>query len=291
MPRHRMLVVLNTKACRGKDNIDPVLHRLKGAGFSLTVESGLPKEAVSNLIIERKNDIDCVLICGGDGTANSAARGLLQTRLPMGILPMGTANDLARTLSIPVDLQDAADVIINGYTRSIDVAAVNDQLFFNVASLGLSTELARELDADTKRRWGRLSYALVAARALFAARPFTAWIVSHHERVRVRTLQIAVGNGRHYGGGNVVAANAAIDDGKLDLYSLELRSVLLLLFMMPAFWKGRHGAWRQVRTMRNVEFAVRTRRPRTINADGELVTQTPANFKIHRSALRVFVPA
>lgn len=136
-----------------------------------------------------------------------------------------------------------------------------------------------------------MSYALAAGRVLAAARPFTAWISSQDERVRVRTLQIAIGNGRHYGGGNVVEANAAIDDGQLDLYSLELRSVLQLALMLPWFRKGEHGTWQEVRTKRGVEFVLETRTPRPVNADGELVTETPAHVKLHRRAARVFVPA
>ena len=289
MLKRRMLVLINAKASRGKENIHPILDRLAAAGFTLVVESSLPKNSVSDAIVARRNDVDCVLVCGGDGTANSAARGLMKTQLPMGLLPMGTANDLARTLDLPLQLEQAADIIIGGHTVAIDVASVNDHPFFNVASLGLSAELARGLSPETKRRWGRLSYALAAARVLVAARPFTAWISCKDERVRVKTLQVAIGNGRHYGGGNVVEASATIDDGELDLYSLELKSVLQLALMLPSFRKGQHGTWKEVRTKRDVEFVIETRTPRPINADGELVTETPGHFKMHRSAVRVFV--
>lgn len=285
-----MLVLLNPKASRGKEDIQPILNRLTAAGFTLVVESSLAKAAVSDAIIARKNDIDCVLVCGGDGTANSAARGLMQTRLPMGLLPMGTANDLARTLHLPLQLDQAADIIVGSHTAAIDVASVNNHPFFNVASVGLSAELARGLNSETKRRWGRLSYSLAAARVLVAARPFTAWISCQDERVRVKTLQIAIGNGRHYGGGNVVEESAAIDDGQLDLYSLELRSVLQLAMMLPSFRKGEHGAWKEVRTNRDVEFVIETPTQRPINADGELVTETPGHFKMHRKAVRVYTP-
>ena len=290
VPGQRMLVLLNSKACRGKENIRPILDHFAAAGFTIVVESSLAKGAASEVIIERRNDVDCVLVCGGDGTANSAARGLIQTKLPMGLLPMGTANDLARTLELPLQLEQAADIIIAGHTVPIDVASVNGHPFFNVASLGLSAELARGLSSEAKRRLGRLSYALAAARVLVAARPFTAWISSMDERVRVKTLQIAIGNGRHYGGGNVVEESAAIDDGQLDLYSLELKSVLKLALMLPSFRKGQHGAWDEVRTKRDVEFVIETRTQRPINADGELVTETPGHFKVHRKAVRVYAP-
>ena len=96
--------------------------------------------------------------------------------------------------------------------------------------------------------------------------------------MRVRTLQIAVGNGRFYGGGNAVEKDAAIDDQHLDLYSLELDRAWKLALMARSFRYGEHGAWDEVRAVRAKEFDIRTRKPRPVNADGEIVTQTPGPF-------------
>ena len=160
-----------------------------------------------------------------------------------------------------------------------------------MASLGLSAELAQKLTRDIKRRCGRLGYALVALKVLAQARPFRATITSETETVRVRTLQIAVGNGRFYGGGNAVEKDAAIDDQHLDLYSLELERAWKLALMARSFRYGEHGAWEEVRAIRAKEFDIRTRRPRPVNADGEIVTQTPAHFSIRPAAVTVFAPA
>ena len=102
-------------------------------------------------------------------------------------------------------------------------------------------------------------------------------------------MQIAVGNGRHYGGGTIVEADAAIDDGHLDLYSLEQENVLRLLLLLGSFRQGTHGAWKEVRTDKCVEFDIRTKNPMPINTDGDLVTSTPAHFMIRPSAITVFV--
>lgn len=230
------------------------------------------------------------MIAGGDGTLSRSAGALMKTGLPLGILPTGTANDLARTLDIPSDLVAAADVIVAGRRQRIDVGSVNGCTFFNVATIGLGVDLAHTLDADLKRRWGRLSYAIAAVKVMTQARPFRAWIRENGHETKVRTLQVAVGNGRFYGGGTVVETNAAIDDGHLDLYSLEFQSVLKLALMMRAFRTGGQGAWNGVRTLKGLEFEIRTRKPREVNADGEMVTKTPALFKVHPAALEVFTP-
>lgn len=283
-PRRRGLMLLNPNARRGEEALG-VVPRLAAGGIDVTVEQfSSPTEAAAD-IRRRSDGVDLVIVCGGDGTLACAARGVLDSRLPMGVLPLGTANDFARTLGLPVDLAAAADVIVGGRTRFVDVGEVNGHTFFNVASLGLSADLARGLTREKKRRFGRLAYAIQAMEVLISARPFHAEIVSQTQTTRVRTLQIAVGNGRHYGGGTVVHEDATIDDGRLDP-----KAVWKLALMFARFRQGRHGAWAEVTTARCVEFDIRTKRPRPINADGDIVTETPAHFRVRPAAVEVFVP-
>lgn len=286
----RALVIVNPNARYGEEARSRAVQRLAGGGLDLvTARTASPAEVTSK-VLDLRDDIDCVIVGGGDGTVNAVATPILRTGLPLGILPMGTANDLARTLGIPVDVDQAVDVILRGRTRKIDVGLVNGYPFFNVASIGLSVSLADTLSRESKRRWGRLGYAITAMRIMGRAKPFRAWISSRQESVRVRTYQIAVGNGRHYGGGNVVEESAQIDDGHLDLYSLEMKNVWKLALMLRTFRTGRHGAWKEVRTGRCTSFSVRTRVPRHINTDGEIATATPAHFMVHPDAVAVYAP-
>ncbi len=291
-PPRRALVLYNPGARRGTEALDPALERLAEAGIEALAEPFSGPEEIAADIRARAGGVDAILVAGGDGTLMRAAPALVEAGLPLGVLPMGTANDLARTLGLPADLAGAAGVVAEGRLKAIDLGSVNGHLFFNVASIGLSTELARELTPAMKKRWGRASYALAGMRVLSRARRFSAFIREDDGSTsRVRTLQIAVGNGRHYGGGNVVEETAAIDDGHLDLYSLELRNVWRLALGLRTFRSGMHGAWTDVRTARGVEFDIETREPRPVNADGEIVTQTPAHFKVLPGALRVYAPA
>ncbi len=289
MPR-RALLIVNAKSRSGAAQRDIAVERLEAHGIEpIHVECGR-REDLSPLIVRNAKDVECAIVGGGDGTLNAAAFGVIEAGLPLGILPFGTANDLARTLDIPSDLDGAAQVIADGNTRKIDLGIVNGEPFFNVASIGLSAELAQQLTRDIKRRYGRLGYALVALKVLAQARPFRATIYSENEAARVRTLQIAVGNGRFYGGGNAVEKDATIDDHHLDLYSLELDRAWKLALMARSFRHGRHGAWNEVRAVRAKEFDIRTRKPKPVNADGEIVTQTPAHFSIRPAAVTVFAP-
>lgn len=240
--------------------------------------------------VERLRAFDAVAVAGGDGTMNRAARLLLAARRPVAIVPAGTANDLARTLGLPADASSIAAVIAGGRVRAIDLGEVNGRPFFNVVSVGMSADLARDLTREAKARWGRLAYAITAVRIAFAARRFRADIVGEAGTVRVQTLQIAVGNGRYYGGGMAIEETAAIDDGHLHLYSLEMTSAWAMLPMLWAFRRGTHGRWASVRTLVGDRFEIRTRRPRTVNADGELIGTTPCVVRILPSSLEVLVP-
>lgn len=288
--RKRTLLLVNPGAGRGEETLAPVIDRFRRSGLQVTLESFEALPALRQDIDRLRSTHDQLVICGGDGSISSAAGAVMESGLPMGILPMGTANDLARTLQIPLELEEAAGVILAGRLRPIDVGTVNGHTFFNIASIGLSTELARRLDARMKRRFGRLSYALTAIQVLLSARRLRARIAANGHSRTVKTYQIAVGNGVHYGGGNVISQAAAIDDGRLDLYSLEMRSLWKLVLMFPAFRAGRHGAWKEVRTARSDAFVIETRRPLPVNADGEIVTTTPARFRTHPGAVSVFVP-
>lgn len=291
MDRRRALLIINAKSRSGEASLPAVKTAFAAEGFSVLLPSAEEMRDCAAAIRRHKDEVDLIVVGGGDGSLNCAAAGLLEAKLPFGIIPLGTANDLARTLGLPLTIPEAVAVIAAGHRRRIDVGDVNGHPFFNVASMGLSAELALTLTPEHKKMFGPLSYAIAAARVLGRARPFSAEIISPHSRDRVKTYQVAIGNGVYYGGGMAVCEDAAIDDHQLHLYSLEMRAVWKLLVMAPDFRAGRHGAWQEVRVEDGQQFEVRTRRPMPVNADGEIITQTPAIFTMHPAALEVFVPA
>ncbi|WP_207541104.1 lipid kinase [Sabulicella rubraurantiaca] len=289
-PAPRALLLVNAKSRSGASAAGEAEAALREAGIQITHGDCGDGESLREAIRAASGTVDMIVLGGGDGTMNSAAPALRETGLPLGILPLGTANDLARTLGIPLDIPGAVSVIAAGQARAVDLGEVNGHLFFNVASIGLSVAVARELSGEVKQRWGRLGYAIATARAVWRARPFAAELRFDGKRRILRTLQVAVGNGRHYGGGMTVEQDAAIDDGRLDLYSIEARRLWKLALVYPLFRTGRHRLLADVRTASFTEAEIRTRRPMPVNTDGEVTTQTPARFRVLRGALRVFAP-
>lgn len=287
----RALLLRNPQSRRGGSDLSPALSLFESHGLQVETPDieATPDSWCSAL--ERAQKIDLVIIAGGDGSLNCAARGLLKLNKPFGLLPLGTANDFARTMGIATDLEEAVRIIIAGHEEEIDIGFVNGHPFFNVASIGVSAELALSLSHEVKQQFGRLGYLLTALRVLWRARPFSAIVKYSEGQARVRTLQVAVGNGRFYGGGMAVHHAARINDRRLHLYSLELEELWKLLLMAADFRTGHHVHWEEVRSESGSRFEVITRRPRPVNADGEIISTTPALFTIKPRALRVRAPA
>lgn len=284
----RALLLINPNARKGHFSADSVKTLIQKQGISLLEPD--PELRLAEAIYHHAHEVDLVIVGGGDGSLNAVAGALCKTGLPLGILPLGTANDLARTLDIPKSLPQAVSVIATGHLRAVDLGVVNDHPFFNVASIGFSASLAKNLTAEFKRRWGVMGYAFAAWRLFRQSRPFTVEIRHDGQVERVKTIQISVGNGRHYGGGMTVEQAARPDDGQLDVYSLELDHWWEMLALFPALRRGTHGKWKKVRAFPATELSVKTRRPHSINADGEIIGTTPAQFSLRRQAVRIYTP-
>ena len=288
--RRRALLLVNRHARRGAISADIARRLLQQSGFSLVEPAREDGRSYSELIIAYQHQVDVVIVGGGDGTLNAAAQGLMQCKLPLGILPLGTANDFARTLNIAPNLQDAVGVIANGNTRSIDLGEVNGHLFLNVSSVGFSASLAQNLTFAAKKKWGTAGYPLAALRLLRQSRPFSATLQHAGGEEKIKTVQFSVGNGRFYGGGMTVEKDAAPDDGRLDAYSLEVKHWWQILALFPSLRRGTQGRWGSVRTLSGTAFTLNTRREHDINADGEIIGTTPAHYRLIAGALDVFAP-
>lgn len=290
-PVRRLLLVGNTRSRKGRRGLAEAQEALRREGYGFDTLPLSPDQDLTARVRGRRYMVDAVAVAGGDGTLNAIAPALLETGLPLLVLPTGSANDLARTLRVPPALPDAVRLARTGELRTIDVGFANGRPFFNVANIGLGALVTENLDSGLKRRLGPLAYPVAALRTLRRARRFTARIRGAGWDVEVQTFQISVGNGRYYGGGTPIEAQAQIDDGQLDLYSLEVSDLLRLLALAPRLRQGRQRLSAQVRVGACTRFEVETRRRWPVSLDGEILTHTPVTFTISPQAVRVFAPA
>ena len=285
----RALLLINPNSRNGRSDIETAIDILRDGGIELVKPTSDKDCDFERGIAEQGQDCDFVIVGGGDGTLSGAIQGLLRLGRPFGILPLGTANDLARTLELPDNPEDCARVIVEGKTRRIDLGRANDRHFFNVASLGVSSDVARGLDRDLKARYGVFGYAVSLWRAVAKRRVIKADIVCDGQASKVRAIQISIGNGRFYGGGMVIAADASIDDGTLDLIIVAPQTIWQLIRRLPVFRWGHHDLNKTVCHIRSQEIDLKTRSSLPINTDGEVTTETPATFRLLPKALEVFV--
>lgn len=287
----KALLLINRHSRKGEKSLAQAVDHLYSHDLELIIKPIKKAEELPLVISQYHNYIDLVIVGGGDGTLNGIVDSLVENKLPLGILPLGTANDLARTLNIPPSIPEACNIIANGKLKYIDLGYVNGKYFFNVASMGLSVDITQNLSKGLKRSWGIFAYAISAIQVISNTRRFRATIKVNDESISLKTIQIAIGNGRYYGGGMMIAEDAAIDDQRLDLYSLELKhwwQIFPLVFRLP---RGEHAMLPFVRTFEGQEIEIYTRKPYDINTDGEITTITPAKFKVIPHALAVMTPS
>lgn len=287
----RIVVLRNAAASGGDAALDDALSLIRDIGIDAHVHVPESAEHMRFLIRAEAQTVDAVVVGGGDGTINSALKPVLEAGLPLGILPLGTANDLARTLGIPADLHEACSLIASQSMRRIDVGWANNRPFVNAAGMGLTTAVARRLRPETKRALGPLSYASAVAEAFRRHRPFRALIRAGGVAREVSSIQITVGNGVYYGGGTPLTEDCAIDDGSLDLYSVRPQTLGRLLAVALAVRRGTQGQiGAGVDTATGPEFEIATRPRLIVSVDGEPALETPVSFRVAPRALTVFAP-
>ena len=286
----RVILIVNAHARKGRRARDTARACLEGRGHRVVVLECRGAHDVSRAIGDVPGDVDVVAVGGGDGTIAAAIPGILRLGVPLAILPLGTTNELARTLRIPSALDAACALVDAGLTRKIDAACVNDFWFLNEASIGLSTHIARLQTGELKSRWGKFSMLIATFRAWRSLRPYHLVVESIHGKREFRTVQMTIANSYRFGA-IVENPEASIDDGMLDLYSIDIRGWFDVLHVLRAVARRRFPEARNVETLRAPWFAVHARSRHHVAADGERATITPARFCVEPLAVEVIVGA
>jgi len=238
--------------------------------------------------------LDAVVAAGGDGTVSCAAGHLAGTGRPLGVLPLGTLNHLARDAGIPTTIEEAAGVIAAGHRRAIDVAEVNGRVFANNSSVGLYPDMVRLREAQQERagRSKRLAMLLASLASLRSFRRHRLWISAPGLEAPVRTPLLFVGNNRYQVNLFALGRRERLDGGELCLYAIRARSRAHLL------WAGIRGIFGKLDQQRDfvtayvAEAEIASDRPAlTLSVDGEtILMETPLRYRIRPGALTLIVP-
>jgi diacylglycerol kinase (ATP) len=288
-------IILNPAAGSVKDS-DALIERLRAlpeTTLKITSKRGSTSRFARAAL---KRGCDLIVAAGGDGTLNEVINGIGESsgNVRVGLIPLGTGNDFARTLGIPTDLEQSLELLLAGHTRAIDLVRVTSdrvRYFVNVSAGGFSGLMNEKLTAEVKKSWGPLAYLRCAAAALPELRAYRTQIALDDKETLSESLyNVIIANGRYVAGGIPVAPEASPDDGLLDLVLIPERPAADLAILAPQMLLGNHLSSESIIYRRASRISVNSKPGMWFNVDGELVGNEPAVFQVLPKALQ-FVTA
>lgn len=231
------------------------------------------------------------VVLSGDGLIGQVGGALAGTGAPMGVLPGGRGNDLARVLGIPSDPVGAVAVLAEGAERSIDVGEANGRRFLGIASAGFDSDV-NGLANRARILSGSLVYTYAALRTLASWRPARFSVALDGEPpIEFEGYAVAAANSGAYGGGMLLAPQARLDDGLLDVVITGQVGKLRFVLNLPKVFRGTHVEEPEISVHRAAALTLAADRPFAVYGDGENLTDLPAEIRVLSGALRVIAPA
>jgi YegS/Rv2252/BmrU family lipid kinase len=229
------------------------------------------------------------VVVSGDGLIGAIGGAMAGSETPLGIIPGGRGNDLARVLGIPDDPEGAVATLLDGETRRIDIGEVNGKRFHGIVSVGFDSE-ANRVANETHFLRGNLVYAFAAILTLIRWKPGRFTVRVDDERYRFTGYSVSVANNKAFGGGMFIAPDAELDDGEFDIVAVGEGGKLRFVGNLPKVFKGTHVEEEQVRVFRARHLELSASHPYPVYADGEHISDLPASLRVLPRALSVIVP-
>jgi diacylglycerol kinase (ATP) len=294
----RARVVLNPSSGRerGPEHVELLTTKLKHRydDVTIVVTSG-DGDAERAATIAVADGCDALFVAGGDGTLNEAMNGLVTAgglaEMVVGIVPFGTGNDFAAALGIPLETEPALEILLEGRERAVDLGEVNGRVFVNTSGGGFIAEVSAAVTPQLKTIAGRLAYLIGGAQVLFEFEPVGASVTLSPGAVQVsRSLYaFAVCNSRLIAGGRLIAPNALIDDGMLDVCLIEAMSAIEFVALARKVADGEHVKDPRVLYYQAQSVRVELDRAVHVNTDGEVFEDTRCDYRVLPGAARFLV--
>lgn len=236
----------------------------------------------------RPGEYEYILVAGGDGTVDSVVNAMAKQgiSLPIGILPVGTANDFSKFLGIPFDIEEACKKIIKSTATSVDLGSINDKYFVNVASTGLFTDVSQKTDVNLKNTIGKLAYYLKGLEELPNFRPLKVKIKSTEMDFEGNMYLMLIFNGKTAGNFNL-ATRADATDGMLDVIIFKAVQIYELIPLFIKVLKGEHLDSDKVIYFKTDKLHVECDENIVTDIDGEKGPDFPLDIKCIKGGLKI----
>jgi YegS/Rv2252/BmrU family lipid kinase len=289
----KLALIVNPSAGGGRAGraLAGVEAAIRGRGLEHRTECTKSLEHARELAQATADAGEMAVAFGGDGLVGAVAGALNGTAGVLGVLPGGRGNDFARVLGIPLEPEAACEVLATGTVRELDLGEAGGRTFIGIASCGFDSE-ANRIANETRLVRGNLVYAYGALRALLSWRPARFEVEFDGGEARAVTgYTIAAANSKAYGGGMLLAPDASLEDGLLDVVLSADVSKLRFVRGLPSVFKGEHVHQASVTIVRAAEIRVSADRAFTMYADGDPIAELPVTVRALPRAVRVLVPA
>lgn len=288
MQKRKRYWLIVTEDRAGKPEVEAILELAGERGVSIELRVATKEDDGGRFAREGvAAGCDAVVAAGGDGTVNAVMNGLIGSSIPLGIIPMGTANDFAQQAGIPDDPREAFEIILTTDPVAIDTASLNGRHFLNVSSGGIGAETTAETSDELKAVLGPLAYAITGVRKLTSLESMKLDVSGAGDRIECEALIFAVGNARTTGGGNLLTPRASLVDGLLDICIVEAMPVTSLLPLLLKMRNGEHVGEDGVRYLQAPSITIASPCPVSVNVDGEPMSESRLEYRAHRESLRV----
>lgn len=288
----RIIVNPNAGSVESLATLKESLGHQPGTEICSTDHEGHAEELARQAVEE---GAELVVAAGGDGTLNEVVNGLSPgfDRARLGLLPLGTGNDFARSIGVPADVEGAMAVLREGRVRRIDVGRATvggkSRCFLNMAVGGFSGVVS-EKASDAKELWGPLAYMRGALDALPELQAFeTSIVLNGAERLRVATYNVVISNGRYVAAGIPVAPQAEVDDGLFEVMIAPATTIPNLALLVPQVLLGQHLNSDLLLFRRATRIEIESDPPMAFNVDGELLGEESSVFEVQPRALEMIV--
>ena len=288
----KLLLIVNPSAGGGRASraLPDVQTALTTLGIEHRVAQTRSLEHAAELARDATVAGEAAVAFGGDGLVGAVAAALSECDGLLGVLPGGRGNDFARMLKIPLRPVPACEVLVGGAVERVDLGDVNGRTYAGIASCGFDS-VANRIANETRIVRGNVVYAYGLIRALATWKPATFTVELDGGTRTFRGYSVAAANSKFYGGGMMLAPDASLSDGALELVIISDVSRLRFLLLAPSVFRGAHVRQPNVEVIRCTHARISSSRPFEMYADGDPIASLPVTVSARPAAVRVIVPA
>jgi len=286
----KLYMIANPVAGRGvRSEVEAAAEVLKQGPYEvdlLWTQRGGHATELAREAVEKHPDL--VVAVGGDGSINEVVSGLAGSNVPLGVIPLGTANCYALETGIPLDARQAARVILEGQPKRVHLGRAGERYFMLMASVGFDAQVVYEVNPGVKKKFGKLAYVIKGFQCLTASHPKLTITLDDKETYEGHLAIIS--NMRYYAGRFLVTPDAGFEKDELDVCIFQQDGFFPILRFAWGVWRRRHLKGKDVIYRKAKTIRVESAQPSHVQVDGDYYGTTPVEFQIVPDALTVILP-